>query len=56
MVRRGLDLLTARIGDSALPDETVVLRGELMVRRSARRPPAWATIPHGIVEAREDQE
>jgi DNA-binding LacI/PurR family transcriptional regulator len=42
MVRRGLDLLTARIGDASLPDETVVLKGQLMVRRSARRPPAMA--------------
>jgi DNA-binding LacI/PurR family transcriptional regulator len=38
MVRRGLDLLAARIEDPALPDETVVLRGELIVRRSARLP------------------
>jgi DNA-binding LacI/PurR family transcriptional regulator len=38
MVRRGLDLLAARIEDPALPDETVVLRGQLVVRRSARLP------------------
>jgi DNA-binding LacI/PurR family transcriptional regulator len=56
MVRRGLDLLTARIGDSSLPDETVVLKGQLMVRRSARRAPAWAAIPQGIMEDREEQE
>jgi DNA-binding LacI/PurR family transcriptional regulator len=38
MVGRGLDLLTARIGGTAIPDEVVLLRGELTVRRSARRP------------------
>jgi DNA-binding LacI/PurR family transcriptional regulator len=38
MVARGLDLVTARIGHAALPDEVVLLRGELIIRRSARRP------------------
>jgi DNA-binding LacI/PurR family transcriptional regulator len=38
MVRRGFDLLTARIGDAAQPDEVVLLRGALVVRQSARRP------------------
>jgi LacI family transcriptional regulator len=37
MVRRGLDLLVARIADPAMPDETVTLRGRLVVRGSARR-------------------
>jgi DNA-binding LacI/PurR family transcriptional regulator len=37
MVGRGFDLLTARIGNSALPDEVVLLRGSLIVRHSARR-------------------
>jgi DNA-binding LacI/PurR family transcriptional regulator len=36
MIGRGLDMLTARIGDATLPDEVVTLRGELVVRRSAR--------------------
>ena len=38
MVRRGLDLLAARIEDRHLPDETVTLRGRLVVRASARLP------------------
>ncbi|MBL6455588.1 LacI family DNA-binding transcriptional regulator [Belnapia sp. T6] len=38
MVRRGLDLLAARIADPALPDESVTLRGQLVVRHSARLP------------------
>jgi DNA-binding LacI/PurR family transcriptional regulator len=38
MVSRGLDLLTARIGTSTVPDEVVLLRGELILRRSARLP------------------
>lgn len=37
MVGRGLDLLTARIADPRLPDEAVMLRGELVVRGSTRR-------------------
>jgi DNA-binding LacI/PurR family transcriptional regulator len=36
MVKRGLDLLAARAGGAAIPDEVVLLRGELVVRRSAR--------------------
>jgi DNA-binding LacI/PurR family transcriptional regulator len=36
MVGRGLDLLTARAGGAAIPDEVVLLRGELVIRRSAR--------------------
>ncbi len=36
MVGRGLDLLTARAGGAAIPDEVVLLRGQLVVRRSAR--------------------
>jgi DNA-binding LacI/PurR family transcriptional regulator len=36
MIGRGLDMLTARIGDATIPDEVVTLRGELVVRRSAR--------------------
>jgi DNA-binding LacI/PurR family transcriptional regulator len=36
MVERGLDLLTARIADPTLPDETVLLRGELVIRGSTR--------------------
>jgi DNA-binding LacI/PurR family transcriptional regulator len=38
MVRRGLDLLAARIAQPDLPDETVTLRGRLVVRGSARLP------------------
>jgi DNA-binding LacI/PurR family transcriptional regulator len=38
MLRRGLDLLTGRITDRGLPDETITLRGQLVVRGSARRP------------------
>jgi len=38
MVRRGLDLLAARILDPTLPDETVTLRGRLVIRASARKP------------------
>jgi LacI family transcriptional regulator len=36
MIRRGLDLLTARIAERDLPDESIVLRGRLMVRNSVR--------------------
>jgi DNA-binding LacI/PurR family transcriptional regulator len=36
MVARSLDLLTARIGGAALPQEMVLLRGTLMRRHSAR--------------------
>lgn len=36
MVGRGLDLLAARLANSAAPDEVVSLRGELIARRSAR--------------------
>ncbi|MBO1074722.1 LacI family DNA-binding transcriptional regulator [Roseomonas marmotae] len=36
MVRRGLDLLAARMTDPGLPDETVTLRGKLIVRGSVR--------------------
>ena len=36
MVGRGLDLLTARMGNAGLPDEVILLRGEMAVRRSAR--------------------
>ena len=42
MVSRGLDLLAARIGNSALPDEVVLQRGELILRRSARLPSRMA--------------
>jgi DNA-binding LacI/PurR family transcriptional regulator len=38
MVRRGLELLAARIGAPELPDESVLLRGEIVIRDSARRP------------------
>ena len=38
MVRRGLELLAARIGAPDLPDESVLLRGEIVIRESARRP------------------
>ena len=38
LVSRGLDLLTARIDNVELPDELVLLRGELVIRRSARLP------------------
>lgn len=37
MVRRGLDLLAARILEPGLPDEAVTLRGHLIVRGSTRR-------------------
>lgn len=37
MVRRGLDLLTARIADASLPDEAITLRGTLIARGSTRR-------------------
>lgn len=36
LVARGLDLLTARIERPDLPDEVVLLRGEMLIRRSAR--------------------
>ncbi len=36
MVQRSLELLLARAGVSGLPDETVLLRGELVVRGSSR--------------------
>jgi len=36
MVRRGLDLLTARMADPSLGDESILLRGRLVVRASAR--------------------
>ena len=36
MVGRGLDLLVARLGNDAVPDEVISLRGELVVRQSAR--------------------
>jgi len=36
MVRRGLDLLSARIADPGLPDEAVTLRGKLIIRGSVR--------------------
>lgn len=36
MVGRGLDLLTARIGTPNLPDEMVALRGDLILRCTAR--------------------
>ena len=39
MVGRGLDLLTSRLSNNALPDEVVSLRGDLLVRRSARTTP-----------------
>ena len=38
LVRRGLDLLLARIEDPDAPDELVTLRGELHLGRSARLP------------------
>ena len=37
IVRRGLDLLAARVVDPTLPDEAITLRGRLMVRGSTRR-------------------
>ncbi len=36
MIGRGLDLLAARLADSAIPDEVVSLRGELIRRSSVR--------------------
>jgi DNA-binding LacI/PurR family transcriptional regulator len=36
MIRRGLDLLAARIVDHDLPDESVTMRGRLIVRGSVR--------------------
>jgi DNA-binding LacI/PurR family transcriptional regulator len=39
MVGRGLDLLVARLGRAPLPDEVVSLRGELIIRNSARLAP-----------------
>jgi DNA-binding LacI/PurR family transcriptional regulator len=42
MVSRGLDLLAARLGNANLPDEVVLLRGELAIRRSARIAPLGA--------------
>jgi DNA-binding LacI/PurR family transcriptional regulator len=36
MVRRGLDLLTARIADPSTPDEAITLRGTLIGRGSTR--------------------
>jgi DNA-binding LacI/PurR family transcriptional regulator len=36
MVARGFDLLSARIGGASIPDEVVLLRGELVIRGSAR--------------------
>jgi DNA-binding LacI/PurR family transcriptional regulator len=39
IVGRAFDLLEARIANRALPDEIVLLRGGLVVRDSARRPP-----------------
>jgi LacI family transcriptional regulator len=39
MVRRGLDLLLDRIGAPAMPDETILLRGDLVERGSSRRGP-----------------
>lgn len=38
MVARGLDLLAARIARPQAPDEAVLLRGRLVIRRSARLP------------------
>ncbi|MBO1077069.1 LacI family DNA-binding transcriptional regulator [Roseomonas marmotae] len=38
MVSRGLDLLLARIGGARMPDERVLLRGQLIRRASARLP------------------
>lgn len=40
MVGRGLDLLAARMGPDQPPDEVVLLRGELIVRSSARGGPS----------------
>ena len=36
MVRRGLDLLLARMQDPTLPDEVTLLRGTLTLRASTR--------------------
>jgi DNA-binding LacI/PurR family transcriptional regulator len=38
LVARGFDLLTARIERPDTPDEVVLLRGEVVIRRSARLP------------------
>jgi DNA-binding LacI/PurR family transcriptional regulator len=43
MVGRALDLLQARMIDKALPDETVSLRGRLVVRGSTRPVPDYAS-------------
>lgn len=40
MIARALDLLQARMIDQSLPDETVSLRGRLIIRGSSRPPPA----------------
>ena len=45
MVGRGLDLLVARIGGSPVPDEVVSLRGELVIRGSARLAPPGTQPP-----------
>jgi LacI family transcriptional regulator len=37
MIRRGLDLLAARMDDPGLPDESITLRGKLIVRNSVRQ-------------------
>lgn len=37
MIERALDLLSARIAETGLPDETVTLRGRLILRGSTRR-------------------
>ncbi|MFC7551599.1 substrate-binding domain-containing protein [Pseudoroseomonas wenyumeiae] len=39
MVGRGLDLLSARMADPDLPDESVTLRGKLIIRGSVRPAP-----------------
>jgi DNA-binding LacI/PurR family transcriptional regulator len=43
MVRRGLDLLAARMADPSLPDEAVSLRGRLVIRGSVRAATADST-------------
>ena len=45
MVRRGLDLLTARIADASLPDEAITLRGRLIPRGSTRAVPPAGSAP-----------
>lgn len=46
MVRRGLDLLLERVAAPDRPDETVLLRGELIVRGSSKPVVAYPAVSH----------